>query len=102
MALQAGIDLVLVSHHHTQQRGSIEAIQAAVQSGELSSQVVQQAAEHVLMHKARYLSWNDLPTSTTVASCIGCEAHLQLQDQAYELSTTLVRNAARLLPLQLD
>src|SRR5205085_724853 len=36
MALQAGIDLVLVSHHYAQQRGSIEEIQEAIQSGELS------------------------------------------------------------------
>ncbi len=101
MALQAGIDLVLVSHHYTQQRGSIEAIQAAVQAYELSPQAVQQAAERVLRLKASYLSWNDLPPSTTFPASIGCEAHIQLQDQAYELSTTLVRNEDALLPLHL-
>jgi beta-N-acetylhexosaminidase len=98
MALQAGIDLVLVSHHYTQQRESIEALLA----GELSSQAVQQAAERVLKLKAGYLSWNDVTTSTTDLACIGCEAHVQLQDQAYELSTTLVRNEDALLPLRLD
>ncbi len=102
MALQAGIDLVLVSHHYTQQRESIEALQAAVLAGELSSQAVQQAAERVLKLKAGYLSWNDITTSTTDLACIGCEAHVQLQDQAYELSTTLVRNEDALLPLRLD
>lgn len=102
MALQAGVDLVLVSHHYAQQQGSIEAIQAAVQAHELSSQAVQQAAEHVLRHKAAYLSWNHISTSTTVLNCIGCEAHIQLQNQAYELSTTLVRNEDALLPLHLD
>jgi beta-N-acetylhexosaminidase len=98
MALQAGIDLVLVSHHYTQQRESIEALLA----GELSSQAIQQAAERVLKLKAGYLSWNDITTSTTDLACIGCEAHVQLQDQAYELSTTLVRNEDALLPLHLD
>src|SRR3989442_787209 len=101
-ALQAGIDLVLVSHHYKRQRGSIKAIQVAVQTHQLSSQAVQQAAEHVLRLKANYLSWNDLPTSAALPACIGCEAHLQLQDQAYELSTTLVRNEDALLPLHLD
>ena len=101
MALQAGIDLVLVSHHYTQQLGSIEAIQAAVQAHELSPQAVQQAAERVLGFKASYLSWNDISPSTTFPASIGCEAHIQLQDQAYELSTTLVRNADALLPLHL-
>ena len=101
MALQAGIDLVLVSHHYTQQRGSIEAIQAAVQAHELSQQAVQLAAERVLRLKASYLSWNDISPSTTLHASIGCEAHIQLQDQAYELSTTLVRNEDALLPLHL-
>ena len=102
MALQAGIDLVLVSHHYTQQRGSIEAIQVAVQAHELSPQAVQLAAERVLRLKASYLSWNDISPSTTFPASIGCEAHIQLQNQAYELSTTLVRNEDALLPLHLN
>src|SRR5947209_2537145 len=60
MALQAGIDLVLVSHNYPQQRGSIEAIQAAIQAGELSPQTIAQAAERILKHKARYLAWDNL------------------------------------------
>ncbi len=117
MALQAGIDLVLVSHHYTRQRGSIEAIQGAVQIHELSPQAVQQAAERVLRLKAHHLSWNELPgsearaeasspslpfTTPTPTACIGCEAHVQLQNQAYELSITLVRNDDALLPLNPD
>jgi beta-N-acetylhexosaminidase len=102
MALQAGIDLVLVSHDYMRQRGSVEAIQAAVQTQELPSQMVQQAAEQVQRLKARYLSWDDIPTSTTVPECVGCAAHAQLQNRAYELSTTLLRNEDALLPLHLD
>ncbi len=93
MALQAGIDLVLVSHHSTRQRGSFEAIREAALTGELSAQVVQQAAERVLKLKARYLSWD------AAAVEIDYQAHAQLQDRAYELSTTLVRNDDGLLPL---
>src|SRR5438034_3900485 len=59
MALQAGIDLVLVSHEYKYQRASIEAIQAAIQSHELTTQPVRQAAERVLKLKAGYLSWED-------------------------------------------
>ena len=102
MALQAGIDLVLVSHEFKRQRASIEAIQAAIQSHELNAQAVRQAAERVLKLKARYLSWNDIVTSTTVPAIIGCEEHIKLQSETYELSTTLVRNDEALLPLHLD
>ena len=101
-ALRAGIDLVLVSHHYTQQRGSIEAIQEAVQTRELPPQAVQQAAERVLRLKARAISWNDILSSTSLPAHIQCEDHAQLQNQAYELSTTLVRNEDSLLPLCLN
>jgi beta-N-acetylhexosaminidase len=99
MALQAGVDLVLVSHHYKRQRGSVEAIQAAIQTQELSAHLLQQAAEKVLSFKARYLSWHDVPATRTVPAIVGCEEHVQLQSQAYELSTTLVRNEDALLPL---
>lgn len=102
MALQAGIDLMLVSHLYERQRGSFEAIRAAVETNELAPQVIQQAAERVLKLKASYLSWDTLPTSTADLTLIGCEAHLQLRDRAYELSTTQVRNEDGLLPLHLD
>jgi beta-N-acetylhexosaminidase len=104
MALQAGIDIALVSHHYKRQRGSIEAILSAARAGELEPQVIAQAAERVLQLKARYLAWDDLPdpTDTTALSAsTGSPAHLRLQQVAYAQSTTLVRNADALLPLRL-
>ncbi len=100
-ALKAGIDLVLVSHTFTRQSGSIEAVQAAIQDGTLSEERVQEAAEHVLQLKARTLSWDNLPDTKTMA-LIGNEAHRQLRDHAYELSTTVVKDEGRLLPLRLQ
>ena len=104
MALQAGIDLALVSHHFERQRGSIEAILSAARTGELAPRVVERAAERVLQLKARYLSCDTLtdPGDTAALStCIGGEAHLRLQEEAYRRSTILVRNDAALLPLRL-
>ncbi len=96
MALQSGIDLALVSHHAELQRGSIAAIREATLTGDLSAQVIQRAAERVLSLKARYLSWDEAPTE------IDFVAHERLRDQAYELSTTLVRNDDALLSLRLQ
>ncbi len=101
MALQAGIDLALVSHTYMRQRGSVEAIQSAVQTGELSPEVVRQAAERVLRLKDRFLSWDGLPAAP-IPEWVGGTSHQQLRDRAYELSTTLVRNEDALLPLHLD
>ena len=96
LALEAGNDLVLVSHHYALQQGSFKAIKDAVKAGKLSPLVVQQAAERVLDLKARYLSWDDISVD------IDYKVHAQLQDRAYELSTTLVRNEDALLPLHLE
>jgi len=104
MALEAGIDLVLISHQYELQRAGIEAIRAAVHpNGRISSQAIEQAAERVLRLKARYLSWDTLPTPTaTLPPVIGCNAHLQLQRESYQRSTTLLRNEDALLPLHLS
>ena len=101
LALQAGIDLVLVSHLFSRQLESIEAIRAAVRGGELDPAVIQAAAERVLALKARMLSWDKLPEREALRESIGSPAHLQLQERAYELSTTLVRNEEGLLPIHL-
>ncbi|HYX49497.1 MAG TPA: glycoside hydrolase family 3 N-terminal domain-containing protein, partial [Ktedonobacteraceae bacterium] len=102
MALKAGIDLVLVSHEYERQRASIEAIQAAIQSHELSTQEIQQPVERILKLKASYLSWTELPNTKTSRALIGSEEHRQLQRLAFELSTTLVKNDEALLPLKLS
>ena len=101
MALQAGVDLVLVSHTYARQLGSIEAIQLALQAGDLPPEVVHRAAERVLTLKDRFLSWDSLPDAP-VPEWVGGSSHQHLRDQAYELSTTQVRNDDALLPLRLD
>ncbi|MBO0778864.1 MAG: glycoside hydrolase family 3 C-terminal domain-containing protein [Ktedonobacteraceae bacterium] len=96
MALQAGVDMVLISHSYSRQIGSIEAIKAAIADGGLSPEVVRLAAEHVLRLKARRLSWDAL---THPLGQEEMQAHRELGERAYALSTTLVRNDEGLLPL---
>lgn len=102
MALQAGIDLVLVSHHYELQRGSIEAIREAVQANRLAREVIERAAGRVQRLKARSLSWDALPDSRELPTLIGNESHRQLQSEAYARSITMVRNEQRLVPLRLE
>ncbi len=102
MALQAGNDLVLVSHLYERQQGSFEAIRAAVEANELAPQVILQAAERLLRLKASHLSWDRLPGVTKMPAIIGNEEHMQLQKRAYERLPVLVRSDAGLLPLRLN
>ena len=101
MALQAGIDLVLISHIYERQLAGLAAIQAAIQAGQLSRETIHLAAERVLRLKERYLSW-DTALSSTLSAEVSSEEHQQLRERAYTLSTTLVRNDEQLLPLSLQ
>jgi beta-N-acetylhexosaminidase len=101
LALQAGTDIILVSHRYDRQQASLEAALAAARSGELSRDTIRQAAERVLRLKQRLLSWDDALPSAPFAWA-GNLAHQQLAQRAYEQSTTLVSNNDGLLPLRLE
>ncbi|GCE19270.1 glycoside hydrolase family 3 protein [Dictyobacter kobayashii] len=101
MALQAGNDLILISHQYTRQKGGIEATRQALETGELAVQDIQEACERVLKLKQQLLSWDDLPTAEQLAT-ISRPDHLELRDRAYALSTTVVRDEQQLLPLALN
>ncbi|GHO42349.1 glycoside hydrolase family 3 protein [Ktedonospora formicarum] len=98
LALQAGVDIVLVSHTYQRQKGALEAVMAAVAAGELSAAQIEAAAERVLQLKASYLSWEDLPRDENLQQ-IDSPAHLELSHDAYARSTTLVRDNHHLIPL---
>lgn len=101
LALQAGIDLVLISHLYPRQQSGLEAALQAVQAGELPYATVRQAVERVLQLKSQRLSWEDLLTGA-VPSWVGGPQHRRLSEHAYDLSTTLVRNDDGLVPLRLQ
>lgn len=100
LALQAGIDLVLISHLYQRQQTGLEAALQAAQYGELPYTAVRQAVERVLQLKSQRLSWESLP-SGAVPSWVGGVEHRRLSEHAYDLSTTLVRNDDDLVPLRL-
>jgi beta-N-acetylhexosaminidase len=98
MALQAGIDLVLISHTYARQQESIEAVYEAARSEELGSEAITAAATRVLDLKQRYLSWATIPDTSPPE----LDIHQQLTRRLYRRSTTLVRDEGILLPLDLD
>jgi beta-N-acetylhexosaminidase len=101
LALRAGVDLVLISHHIAPQRGAIERARAAATSGALADEVIEQAAERVLRLKASLGSWDALPAPVEVET-VSEPVHRRLSDDAYARSTTLVRDDAHRLPLRLS
>src|SRR5215469_3750944 len=68
MAIRAGADQLLISHHYNQQIGAIEAIKTALRNGTLTRERVRQSAERVVRLKARMLSWHNLPGEAELAT----------------------------------
>ncbi|HET9110798.1 MAG TPA: hypothetical protein VFN78_08245, partial [Ktedonobacterales bacterium] len=100
LALRAGADIALISHHIEAQRGAIAQVRAAVASGALPDGAITQATERVLLLKAQLGAWDALPATVATGS-VSDEAHQRLSEAAYARSTTLVRDDAHLLPLRL-
>lgn len=102
LAQQAGNDLILISHLYERQLAGIEALKAAVQSGEISPEQIEQAAARILALKERLQRRAEQQSTAPNLDWVGCEAHRQLRDQIYERSITLVRDQQHLLPLHLE
>jgi beta-N-acetylhexosaminidase len=95
MALQAGIDLVLISHRFDRHLASLKAIHEAALNGVLPPDILHTALTRVLRLKERYLSWEQIDTPLQENR----KEHMDLSRRAYRLSTTLVRNEEGLIPL---
>ena len=79
LALQASIDLVLISHRYRYQLGAINAIKTAFQEGTLTPQTIAQAAQRVIKLKQQHFSQDEtLPD----ISSVGSHEHEQLRDRA--------------------
>jgi beta-N-acetylhexosaminidase len=99
-ALQAGVDIVLISHTIAAQRTAIAAARDALASGALPESTARQALERVRSFKERFLSWERMPAPVESAS-VSLPAHQRLGERAYQRAVTLVRDEARLLPVRM-
>ncbi|GLX67073.1 glycoside hydrolase family 3 protein [Paenibacillus glycanilyticus] len=99
MAIQAGADMVLVSHTHEKQVAALEAVVAAVENGELSEARIDESVARVMQLKQDYeidvplLSWEEVEPK------LATEASKAVARQWSEASATLVKNEGALLPL---
>jgi beta-N-acetylhexosaminidase len=100
-AIKAGVDLIMISHLPNLQKDAIEAIEKAVEGGEISSKQIDTALERVQILKSRYLSWNDISNTmdhVKVPEVVGCEEHQQMAEKAFRHGITIVKNEG-ILPL---
>ncbi|ORY00864.1 glycoside hydrolase [Basidiobolus meristosporus CBS 931.73] len=102
MSLKAGNDMAMVSHTYAKQKQAIQLIRGALESGDLDRVEFEASVKRVNELKDEYLSWDTALPQTCDYKIVGCKEHVQMRDDVYDLSTTVVRNDGGLLPLALQ
>ncbi|CAN7258407.1 beta-N-acetylhexosaminidase [Paenibacillus sp. LjRoot56] len=98
MAVEAGADLVLISHRRDLQVGAIAAIEQAVREGRISEAHIDASVERLLALKARRGVIAEQPRGEAALE-VGTAAHYAVAARLSEASITLVKDEQGLLPL---
>jgi beta-N-acetylhexosaminidase len=99
MALQAGADMVLVSHTPDKQRAALEAVAAAVECGELTEARIDESLARIMGLKAKRRLEKPLPPWEKAAPMLDTPEQRETARQWSAASATLVKNEGGLLPL---
>ncbi|AJY77746.1 beta-glucosidase [Paenibacillus beijingensis] len=102
MAVEAGADVVLISHRADLQAGALDAIERAVRDGRLSEARIEQSVKRLLALKAKrgVLAGGGLLPQEPLEAVLARPAHLEAARKVSEDSVTLVRDEAGTLPLK--
>lgn len=96
-AINAGVDLILVSHELHYQEEVYQRVLQACQTGEISSERLNEAVSKVLELKEKYLDWQSSAKEKPVA--FDAVQHEELSTKVLSQAITLVRNEEQLIPL---
>ena len=100
LAIEAGNDLVLVSHTYERQKAAIEAVEKAVENGRISIDRINESVDRLLKLKSKRelatweKDWN------LAKSKIAKEEHVSLAREVSEKSITIVKDDLGILPLK--
>ena len=101
-AINAGVDIVMISHTYDLQKAAAEALYQAAASDSVFNNRLQKAYNRVQRLKERYLSWGDIPYITDklkVSVKVGSQEHIQLARDIYRQGVVLYRNETGLVPI---
>ncbi|WP_442601766.1 beta-N-acetylhexosaminidase [Paenibacillus sp. KN14-4R] len=99
MAVEAGADMILISHRQDRQIGAIEAIVQAVEKGLIAESRIDESVERLMALKRKRGLFNEKESQLADLSEVGCTAHMEAARAFSEASVTLVKDDAKLLPL---
>lgn len=97
-ALNAGVDLVMVSHTLDVQLRTLKELERALEQGVLQEENIKASLVRLYKLKEKYLSWESTPINSHFVS-LDSQEHHQLAEKVFEESVTVVKNDG-LLPLK--
>ncbi len=103
-AVDAGADMILISHTFSVQRKSIEAVIEAVKSGDLSEARIDQSVRRILTMKAGKMDQSSIVAHPVVdpqaiEERVGTQKSREKAEEIAEKAVTLVKDDGRHLPL---
>nr|WP_223067124.1 beta-N-acetylhexosaminidase [Paenibacillus caui] len=102
MAVEAGADMVLISHRRDRQQGAFEALEQAVREGRISEERIDASVRRLLHYKENRGLFAGGPAETEQALReVGSESHRKVAQRISERSITLVKDEGGVLPLRL-
>ena len=75
-AINAGIDLIFISHFHDKVRSTAARIIEAVKSGEISEQRIDEAVSRILYYKGKYIEENKSEKNSIYSECMSYAAEV--------------------------
>ncbi|MFC4409707.1 beta-N-acetylhexosaminidase [Chungangia koreensis] len=88
-AVEAGVDLVMVSHIHHLQEQSILKIVEAVENGEMTAERITESVRRIEAMINEYITWEEIENSSDVPSFVGSPEHVEQMLEVYKKGITL-------------
>ena len=89
-AVEAGVDLVMVSHIHPLQEESVLKLMEAVINGTVAEQQIDRSIERIESMISTYTSWDEIEATQEVANFVGSQVHQDQMKTIYKDGITLV------------
>lgn len=96
-AIEAGVDLVLVSHTLEMQKDSYRGILEAVKMGRINEARIDESVARILKWK-EYLAWDQWQAAEVELAKVGSREHRNLATRIGEQVVTLVKDAQKIIP----
>jgi beta-N-acetylhexosaminidase len=101
-ALQAGADMIMISHTYSKQQEALNKVLAGLKNGLIDETQLVQSINRIHVLKQKYLSWEDALKRETVQVKTGTDENKAFADYVYSEGVSIIRNSKKIIPFSAD